>query len=69
MKIIEVENVSKSFSDRKVLDSVSFTIEIFSPASALNNVDFPTFRLPTIATIGLLIIYISSLIFKGHYLF
>ena len=27
MKIIEVENVSKSFSDRKVLDSVSFTIE------------------------------------------
>ena len=34
---------------------VSFTIEIFPPARALNNVDFPTLGRPTIATIGLLI--------------
>ena len=39
-----------------VTPGVSFTMEIRSPASTLNNVDFPTFGRPTIATTGLLII-------------
>ena len=43
-----------------VTPGVSFTIEMFSPASALNRVDFPTFGRPTIATIGLLIYLMSS---------
>ena len=37
------------------MPGVSFTIEILSPAIALNSVDFPTFGLPTIATIGFLV--------------
>ena len=40
-----------------VTPGVSFTMEIFFPAKALNKVDFPTFGLPTIATIGLLIFF------------
>ena len=38
-----------------VTPGVSLTIEIGSPAMALNNVDFPTFGLPIMATTGLLI--------------
>lgn len=50
--------VSSYYNERSFPAGVSLTIEIFSPASALNNVDFPTFGLPTMAMIGLLIIYI-----------
>lgn len=39
---------------------VSLTIEICCPARALNKVDLPTFGLPIIATIGLLIYLTSS---------
>ena len=44
---------------------VSFTMEIISPASALNNVDFPTFGLPTMATTGLLIV---SLLYLSYFI-
>ena len=46
----------------RVTPGLSSTMEIFSPASLLNNVDFPTFGRPTMATSGrdvcLLIIYL-----------
>ena len=41
--------------------NIPCTIEIRSPANALKSVDFPTFGLPTIAPIGLLI-YFPSLV-------
>ena len=45
-----------SAAQNLVTSGVSFTMEICSPASALNKVDFPTFGRPTIATTGLLIL-------------
>ena len=50
--VIIVTSLTKVFTS-----GVSLTMEIFSPARALNSVDFPTFGRPTMATIGLLIIY------------
>ena len=42
------------------MPGVSFTMEIISPASALNSVDFPTLGLPTTATIGFLFLAIYA---------
>jgi len=43
------------------MPGVSFTIDILSPANALNSVDFPTLGLPTTATIGFFLFFISNL--------
>jgi len=51
-----------------VTPGVSSTIDILFPANLLNSVDFPTFGLPTTATIGLLsLILISLLVYNFFY--
>ena len=47
--------------NKNAMSSLADSMEMFSPANALNSVDFPTFGLPTTATMGflLLLIYVS----------